>query len=169
MKRVVRPTLPQQLEAFRLPDQIFAHLATGEIESIKGVPCFIDHTESSGTWYAIAPAMEGWLSLWRRLCRRYVLAIDLYPIEIIARRLDTGAPITPEEIDAARRVIDQCRKAYRGMDVYVVGSLVKTEQIAQQFERLGSATTQQPRPTHCARSQSPARRAAGLSRTGEHP
>lgn len=152
MMRVVRPTLPQILEAFRLPEQIFAQLATGEVESIQGVPCFIDRTEASGTWYAIAPAMEGWLSLWERLVRRYALAIDLHPIEIVSRRLDTGAPITPEEIDAARRVLDRCRKAYRCMDVYVVGSLVKTEQVAQQFERLGLA-----------------RMTANPIQTGEHP
>lgn len=137
--RIVRPTLPQILEAFRLPDQIFNQLATGEIESIKGVPCFRDLTSTEHVWYAIAPAMEGWTSLWQRLIRRYGLAIDLRPVEIVSRRLDTGAPVTPEEIGSARRVIDECRKAYRRMDVYVVGSLVKTEQIAQQFERLGVA------------------------------
>lgn len=137
--RIVRPTLPQILEAFRLPDQIFNQLATGEIESIKGVPCFRDLTSAEHVWYAIAPAMEGWISLWQRLVRRYALAIDLRPVEIICRRLDTGSPVTPEEIEAARHVIDECRTSYRRMDVYVVGSLVKTEQIAQQFERIGVA------------------------------
>lgn len=138
-RRITRPTLLQQLEAFRLPDQIIAALRSGEIETINDKPCFRDLSESAYVWYEIAPAIGGWVSLWRRLCERYRLVIDLRPVELVARRLELGSMMHPEDIDRAAAVFDVCRHAYRAMDVYEVRSIVKTECIAQEQERLLAA------------------------------
>jgi hypothetical protein len=137
MKRQRRylPTLIDQLEAFKLPDQIFDQLKRGEIDSIKGEPYFKDH--SNGQWYEVHAAMNGWCEAWARLVRRYNLAINLAPMLQLSNRLHHGTPVTEELVAECAEILEQARRAYRGMDTRVVWQIIQTTCIQIKLEDAG--------------------------------
>jgi hypothetical protein len=111
------------MTAFRLVEQIFERLATGEVEVINGMTCFRDRTASKQEWCVIPDALDGWVRLWRRLVDHYRLVINLQPVETIAFLLASDRPLTEDDVADARRVVAQCRAAYRSMDIYTVSVL----------------------------------------------
>lgn len=55
----------------------------------------------------------------------------------VVARLRYGAPIPPELVAQAQTLVDTCKRAYRRMDLYAVGAIVKTQLIANHAEQLG--------------------------------
>ena len=134
-QRIQRPTLVEVHHAFYLIDAVFNDLKGGEISVSDDGPVFKD--ELDGRWYPICDALAGWVDIWARLVRRYNLTINLAPLLQIENALRTDAEITPELVDACLAVIEQCRRAYRGMDMQVVKSIRKTTLIAIEAEDAG--------------------------------
>lgn len=133
--RPVRPTFADMMKAFNCIDAMLARLADGWIHELSGAAVF--KNPQDGVWYEIPAAMEGWVALWERLDARYQLGIDLGPARKIVARLRYGTPIPPELAAQCQAVVDQCKRAYRRMDVYEIRSVVKTQLIANAAEAAG--------------------------------
>src|SRR5574337_708501 len=123
-----------QARAFGAVDAMLARLAEGWIHSIQGQPVFFNRPDA--TWYDIPAALEGWIALWERISVHYRLSLDLAPLARLAAKLHHGTPVSPEEVAACAALITACKRAYRKMDVRAIGSLVRTQMIANQIEML---------------------------------
>lgn len=133
--RPVRPNFADMMKAFGCIDAMLARLADGWIHEIQGAAVF--RNPQDGVWYEIPAAMEGWIALWERLNARYQLGIDLGPARKVVARLRYGTPIPPDLVAQCQTVVSQCKRAYRRMDVYEIGSVVKTQLIANAAEAAG--------------------------------
>lgn len=136
-----RPTIADMAKAFGAIDAMLDKLAQGWIHEIQGHPVF--RNPSDGTWYDIPAALSGWIALWERINTRYTLGLQLDPLRKLEARLDHGMPTTPEHVEQCAQIVIQCKRHYRRMDVYQIGSLVKTQLIANQVE-LAGLTVQPP-------------------------
>lgn len=89
-------------------------------------PTFVDMMKAFGPVDAmLARLAEGWMQL------------DLDPVRKIVARLRYSTPIPPELVAQAQAVADQCKRAYRRMDLHEVGSVVKTQLIVNEAEQQG--------------------------------
>lgn len=134
-QRIQRPTFVDMMKAFGAVDAMLARLAEGWIHELQGAAVF--RNPADGVWYEIPAALEGWVALWERLDARYGLALDLAPPRKIIARLRYSTPIPPELVAQAQAVVDACKREYRQMDIYEVGSVVKTQLIANAAEQAG--------------------------------
>lgn len=134
-KRKVKPTFVDMLKAFGAIDSMLAKLADGWIHALQGAAVFKNPVD--GVWYEIPAALEGWVALWDRLSARHALGLDLDPARKLIARLRHGAPVPPELVLQVQRLVDQCKRAYRQMDMIEVGSVVKTQLIANAAEAAG--------------------------------
>lgn len=139
-KRRSPPSIVDMMKAFGSVDAILARLADGWIYEIQGAAVFKNPPD--GVWYEIPAALDGWIALWERLDARYALMLDLSPLRKIAARLRYSAPIQPDLVAQAQAVVDACKRAYRRMDMHDVGSIVKTQMIANKADELGLTETQ---------------------------
>lgn len=136
-RRPQRPNIADMMKAFGCIDAMLSRLAQGWIHEIQGAAVF--KNPEDGVWYEIPAAMEGWVALWERLDTRYDLLLDLGPARKIIARLRYGTPIPPELVAQCQAVVDQCKRAYRRMDVYEIRGVVKTQLIANAAEAAGLA------------------------------
>lgn len=134
-RRTQHPTFADMMKAFGPVDAMLARLADGWIHELQGAAVF--HNPQDGVWYEIPAALEGWVALWERLDTRYDLLLDLGPARKIIARLRYGTPIPPELVAQCQAVVDQCKRAYRRMDVYEIRGVVKTQLIANAAEAAG--------------------------------
>jgi len=132
-RRIMRPTFVDMLKAFGPVDAMLARLADGWIHELQGAAVFLNPQD--GVWYEIPEALEGWIALWERLDTRYALQLELTPMRQVVARLRYGAPIPPELVAQAQTLVDTCKRAYRRMDLYAVGAIVKTQLIANHAEQ----------------------------------
>jgi len=130
-----RPTFVDMMKAFGPVDAMLARLAEGWIHEIQGAAVFLNPQD--GVWYEIPAALGGWIALWERLDARHRLQLDLDPVRKIVARLRYSTPIPPELVAQAQAVADQCKHAYRRMDLHEVGSVVKTQLIVNEAEQQG--------------------------------
>lgn len=71
----IRPWPHEVRHVFAPIEQMFEELRQGEITEIDGHPAFRD---SEGNWFAVAPAIAGWVDAWPlRSNKRLGLGIDL--------------------------------------------------------------------------------------------
>lgn len=134
-RRPQRPNIADMMKAFGCIDAMLSRLAQGWIHELQGAAVF--KNPEDGVWYEIPAAMEGWVALWERLDTRYDLLLDLGPARKIIARLRYGTPIPPELVAQCQAVVDQCKRAYRRMDVYEIRGVVKTQLIANAAEAAG--------------------------------
>lgn len=134
-RRPQRPTFADMMNAFGPVDAMLARLADGWIHELQGAAVF--HNPQDGVWYEIPAALEGWVALWERLDARNGLGLDLSAPRKIIARLRYSAPIPPDLVAQAQAVANACKRAYRRMDIYDVGSVVKTQLIANAAEAAG--------------------------------
>lgn len=82
----IRPWPHEVRHVFAPIEQVFDELRQGVITEIDGQPAFRD---GEGNWFAVAPAIAGWVDTWRRLNQRLGLGIDLAPLQALgwAKRL----------------------------------------------------------------------------------
>lgn len=133
------PTFSDQAKAFTHVDAILERLGAGWIHEQQGDPVF--RNPADGLWYNIPAALGGWIALWERLSAHYDLALDLSPLHTLNARLRYGTPITPEHVADCCAIVRACKRAYRRMDVYQIGSIVKTQQIFNLVEAQGLTET----------------------------
>jgi hypothetical protein len=129
---ITRPLLHEVHMVFAPVDRLFEQLASGWVDSEKGRPVFED---SEGVLYEATPAVRGLVSALNRILLHHKINLDLDPVLKLCNKLDANMPITPEHVNTCKALIDQCRAAYRNMDMYVVKSLVNTELIALELEK----------------------------------
>ena len=129
------PTIADMAKAFGAIDAMLDKLSQGWIHEIQGAAVF--RNPQDGVWYDIPEALSGWIALWERIDAKHGLGLDMDPARKIANRLRYGSPITPELVQQCAALVVRCKRAYRGMDVHEIGSLVKTQLIANESERIG--------------------------------
>lgn len=129
------PTIADMAKAFGCIDAMLDRLSQGWIHEIQGAAVF--RNPQDGVWYDIPAALEGWIALWERIDVRYRLGLDLDPARKIVARLRYSTPIPPELVQRCQALVNQCKRAYRSMDLYEIGSMVKTQLIANQVELAG--------------------------------
>jgi len=130
-----RPTIADMAKAFGCVDAMLDKLSQGWIHEIQGQPVFKNPADE--TWYDIPAALAGWIDLWQRIVAKRSLDIDLKPLAKLAAKLNHGVPLQPAEVAACIEIITACKRAYRRMDVYEIGSLVRTQLIANEVELRG--------------------------------
>ncbi len=112
-------------------------LLTGE------VPCTDDGAPVMIVWggdlYEACPALDGWLSCWRRIVEGERLEIDLSPLTVVHDRLRDGEQLTVEMVEEARRCTDACRNAYSALPRERARSYSTTELIAVEVDACGLA------------------------------
>lgn len=123
-----RPTIADQAKAFGCVDAMLDKLSQGWIHEMQGQPVF--RNPANETWYDIPAALAGWVGLWQRIIARHELSIDMKPLAKLGAKLNHGVPIQPAEVTACIEVVKQCKRQYRSMDVQEIGSLVRTQMIA---------------------------------------
>jgi hypothetical protein len=133
--RPTRPTFIDMMKAFGCIDAMLARLADGWIHELQGAAVFLNPQD--GVWYEIPAALEGWVALWERIDARYHLELDLDPARKIIARLRYSTPIPPELVERCQALVTQCKREYRRMDMYDVGSIVKTQLIANAAQAAG--------------------------------
>lgn len=127
---IVRP-LPKHLDELRVFAPITAvldQLATGEIETARGdmVMPSLEHNE----YYAVTPALAGWIKLWERIGHHHGTAVPLDALKRLHNRLHAGMLLQPSDIEAGRAEIEHQRQLFRHCDRQVLRSLANTESIA---------------------------------------
>jgi hypothetical protein len=138
-RRPQRPNIADMMKAFGCIDAMLSRLAQGWIHELQGAAVFLNPED--GVWYEIPEALEGWIALWERIDARYGLQLELEPMRKIVARLRYGTPIPPGLVAQAQTLVDTCKRAYRRMDLYAVGAIVKPQLIANHAEQLGLTET----------------------------
>ena len=129
------PTFADMAKAFGCIDAMLDKLGNGWIHAINGQPVF--RNPSDATWYDIPAALAGWIALWERISEHHRLALDLGPVIRLNAKLSYGTPITPAEVARCSEVVTATKRAYRKMDVFDIGRIVKTQLIANAAEEAG--------------------------------
>lgn len=130
-----RPTIADMAKAYGAVDAMLARLADGWIHAIQGNPVF--RAAENGQWYDIPAAFEGWIALWERLAEHHKLQLDFEPMRTLNACLRYGAPIPPDLVARCQALVDSTKRHFRRMDVYDIGSIVKTTRIQIHAEALG--------------------------------
>jgi hypothetical protein len=127
MRTMRKPTIIEVENVFG-PIDLFVHqLRRGEVFcSSDNVPLYCDE---NGQFWAAGPAVRGFAEVWSELSAKWKLGIDLEPVFQLASRLEYDMPIDPPLVESIQATIDKCREAYRGMDMYAVKSVVRTQEI----------------------------------------
>ncbi len=128
-----KPMLHEVEMVFGPVDSLLNELSTGFVNSVQGKPVFKDY---EGVYYEAAPALSGLISAMERIFNHYKLHIDLQHLNRLCNRLDAGMPINVELITHCQHTIALCKSAYRKMDVYNVKSIVNTELIYQEQQKI---------------------------------
>lgn len=130
-----KPTFVEQMLAYHPIESVLKQLASGEIECTRdGTP--IHEDIGDGTAYQVTPAMRGWVSTMERIHAHYNHPVDFTALIRLCNKLDAGMPITQHNLAECIELVATSKAAYKNMDVYEVKSLVNTEMIAFEFERL---------------------------------
>lgn len=128
------PHIHQAYQTFLPIYDLLDEISRGEVDAVDGKPIMRiwggDHCE-------VCPAIEGWISCWDRIVSGERLQIDLDPLRQLHRALISGELLTLDQVEAARRVTDQCHAAYCALPREVILSHSRTEQIAVELESLG--------------------------------
>lgn len=125
------PPLVDEFTIFDIPQSILTQISHGAIDSMQGVPVFRDNT---GEWCEVTPALAGWIFTWEKLNAELELRLDLSPLNIICKRLQSFTPITRENIGNALLCLDACRMAFRTNDRQRIAYISKNAQIQLYLE-----------------------------------
>jgi hypothetical protein len=133
-----RPHMLQIFRTFAPIHELLRDLRSGEIDTIQGRMIMRDW---GGGLMEVGPAMDGWICCWERIIKGESLDIDIAPLRQLQRYLANGILLTPEMIDRADFVTDQCERAYGRMTRERAISYSRTEMIAIELDSLGITTT----------------------------
>ncbi|ROH87987.1 hypothetical protein ED236_00395 [Pseudomethylobacillus aquaticus] len=96
-------------ESFDTIDRMIQKLRHGELEYISGVPVVMS---LKGEWYAMLPALDGWIAYWRELTEQHNISYDDSPLAKLRNKLEYSMPLTLDDVDAAESVVHLQRKLY---------------------------------------------------------
>lgn len=134
-RRVQRPTLVETLSRFAEIDNLFDQFATGEVMIEDDKPVF--KALGSGEWHFVADALDGWIELWARVIRRFSLTINIGPLAALTGQLRDGTEVDPHLVDQCRAAINECRRAYRTIDINLFNAVIRDTRIGLRFEEMG--------------------------------
>ena len=124
---------------FATIDRFLEELATGEIQvDSLNRPIFLAEDLE---WYVAAPAIGGWIDLWRRMSGKYQLGLALDSLHVIQTSLHLDQPISLPTVARAQAEVDACRRAYRRLPVAVCREEATNQCIALQLEDSGLITS----------------------------
>ena len=113
---------------------MFDLLESGEVLEIDGhaVMRMPEYDEKQAEYCAIAPAMRGWIDLWKRVQPD----IDLYHLGVLADRVEQDKEITPRLVAQARGQFESCIAAIPEIQHGRIESAIRTTEIAWAMESL---------------------------------
>lgn len=98
-------------------------LNQGAINEMDGRPVFYDPNERM--WFDVIGALQGWIETWSVVLEHYGIALDQSPLTVLAEKLARDDLLTPEEVDAAHRVLIAQKRLYMfRIDVYLMKGVV---------------------------------------------
>ncbi len=95
--------------------------------ALNGAPIFFDH--SDGTWYEIAPAIEGLIDTYALHCQRQGRELPLQPLRIFATKLATAMPLQESDLTDVRAAVTALRAETMQMTTGYARDLTKTIQV----------------------------------------
>lgn len=121
--------------------ELFSLLMSGEVCEIDGEPVMRmpevdDAVSERAQWCAIAPAILGWIDVWRRLAPN----LDLQHMSYLAERLDQGKTITPRLVEKARAEFEATIARIPDLPDGAILSAITTTQIGWEMEKLQERT-----------------------------
>jgi hypothetical protein len=126
--------LPKWLDEFEIFDPIdrmLQKLENGEIEYHQGSAVFM---AGSGEWCQVVPALNGWISVWKRFDQHFQLGHDLSPMVRLCNCLNYSQPLTEHQVAAARKVYKEQIRLFRTLPRDALASITRTEQIRMLLE-----------------------------------
>lgn len=127
------PTPGQASETFLPVYVLLRDLLRGEVDSVQGKPIM---RVWDGALVEVCPALEGWISCWQRIIDGERLTIDLAPLRQVHRYLVNSVLLTPDLVQRAKVVTDQCLTAYGRIPRGRLQGYSRTEQIAVELEAI---------------------------------
>lgn len=126
-KRVDLPKYLDEFTIFSDIERVLEKLGNGEIEHVGGKAVFM---ASNGEWCQIVPALNGWISVWKRYDAQFKLNHDVSALVRVCNKLNYNAPLTEAQVKAAKDTVDNQRRLFRRLNRDQLASVAKTEQIA---------------------------------------
>ncbi len=120
------PALLDEFTVFDMVQSIMDQISNGAIDAMQGVPVFRDN---SGVWQEVIPPFEGWVFTWEKINTDLNIGIDLLPLKIISKRLNSSTPITRENITKAMECLNHCRQAFRSANRADIVRISRTAQL----------------------------------------
>lgn len=121
------PPLIDEWTVFDCPDRILKKVASGEIESIQGVPVFLDNV---GEWCQVCPALSGWIFTWQKIIQELHIDYSMAPLGKIHNKLQANMPCTQQDITEALATLDGLRMVFRSVDRKKIKQIAQDAQIA---------------------------------------
>ena len=120
-----------QFAVFDGIERILAKISSGEVDFANGAPIF---QAVDGGWFESVPALQGWISAWKRFNTKFDLNHDVGALERLCNALYYGMTIPRVLLDAANKVIAEERRLFKNIPRDELASAAKTEQIALLME-----------------------------------
>lgn len=130
-KVVPLPKVFDEFAVFNDIDRVLEKIGNGEIEFANGVPVAMS---SAGEWYEVIPALNGWISAWKRFNTQFNLNHDLSALVRLCNCLHYGTLVPQSLINSAKAVLAEERRLFKLIDRDALASAAKTEQIALLME-----------------------------------
>ena len=123
-RRPITHPWPHEVTRVFTPIEIvFDELKQGMINEADGRLVFYDPNERM--WFDVIGALQGWIETWSVVLEHYGIALDQSPLTVLAEKLARDDLLTPEEVDAAHRVLIAQKRLYMfRIDVYLMKGVV---------------------------------------------
>jgi hypothetical protein len=102
----------------------------GEVNAARGIPLMRD-------WSGDELYMHVIFISWSNSFDRLGTSIDGKPLRDLAKKLEHGTPVFPEEVDRAEALLLRQRSVYSRLKADDVVAAMRTEQIAVEMSALG--------------------------------
>ena len=110
IKRQFIPKYLDEFEQFDSIERVFQKLKNGEIEYQGEHPVILG---LHGEYYAILPALDGWLSHWRLVAEGFNIDYDDANLVKLKNKLSVNMPLTLNQIENAYQVVQSQRAMFR--------------------------------------------------------
>lgn len=121
------PPLIDEWTVFDCPDRILKKVASGEIESVQGVPVFLDN---EGNWCEVCPALSGWIFTWQKIINELNIEYSMAALGKIHNKLQASMPVSEQDIFEAISTLDGLRMIFRSTDRKKIKQIAQDAQIA---------------------------------------
>lgn len=125
-QRVPLPSLVDEFTVFNDIERVLQKIEHGEIEHSNGRPVMM---AGDGGWYEIVPALNGWISAWKKFNTKFQLGHDVGTLVRLCNCLEYASPISHSLLKAAQEVLLEQRRLFRSIPRSELASAARTEQI----------------------------------------